>query len=219
MKKFLAIAAVLAAVTLSGCAKKTPYDYTAFRESKPASILVLPAQNNSPDVNAAHSFVSLVTAPLAEAGYYVFPVAVVEETFKQNGLTNANDAQAVNTAKLRSIFNADAALYITVTDYGTKYILVDSVTQVSATARLVDLRTGKQIWSGLATASSNEQNNSNQGGLVGMLISAAVKQVANNMTDAAHDIAGVTSLRLLTAKTANTDGGILPGPRAKAAKI
>ncbi|WP_437613008.1 DUF799 domain-containing protein [Erwinia sp. V71] len=218
MKKILAIAAVLAAVTLTGCAKKTPYDYTAFRESKPASILVLPAQNNSPDVNAAHSFVSVVTQPLAESGYYVFPVAVVEETFKQNGLTNGNDIQAVSTAKLRSIFNADAALYINITEYGTKYILIDSVTQVSVTARLLDLRTGKQIWDGRATASSSEQNSGNQG-LIGALVSAAVNQIANNMTDAAHDFAEVASLRLLTAKTANTDGGILPGPRAKPAKI
>ncbi|MDW8845859.1 DUF799 domain-containing protein [Erwinia sp. MMLR14_017] len=215
MKKILAIAALLAVVTLTGCAKKTPYDYSAFRESKPASILVLPAENHTPDINAAHSFTSLVTQPLAESGYYVFPVAVVEETFKQNGLDNATDIRSVSAAKLRSIFNADAALYIDITDYGTKYIVVDSVTQVSATARLVDLRTGKQIWSGLATATDNEQNNSNQG-VIGILIAAAVKQIASNVSDSAHKIAFVTSNRLLTA---NSNGGILPGPRAKAAKI
>lgn len=215
MKKILAITALLAVVALTGCAKKKPYDYSAFRESKPASILVLPAENHTTDINAAHSLTSLVTRPLAESGYYVFPVAVVEETFKQNGLSNATDIRSVSTQKLRSIFNADAALYIDITDYGTKYILIDSVTRVSATAKLVDLRTGKQIWSGLATAANNEQNNSNQG-LVGMLITAAVKQIANNINDGAHDIAVLTSNRLLTA---NTQGGILPGPRAKGAKI
>ncbi|MCU5772059.1 DUF799 domain-containing protein [Erwiniaceae bacterium BAC15a-03b] len=215
MKKIFTLVAVLAAITLTGCAKKTPYDYSAFRASKPASILVLPAENHSTDINAAHSFASLVTQPLAESGYYVFPVAVVEETFQQNGLTNATDIRSVSAEKLRSIFNADAALYIDITDYGTKYIVIDSVTRVSATARLVDLRSGKQIWSGLATATNNEQNNGNQG-LVGMLVSAAVKQIANNVGDGAHDVAVVTSNRLLTA---NTNGGILAGPRAKAAKI
>ncbi|MBP2170106.1 hypothetical protein J2125_003298 [Erwinia toletana] len=215
MKKLITLVAVLAAITLTGCAKKTPYDYSAFRASKPASILVLPAENHSADINAAHSFVSLVTQPLAESGYYVFPVAVVEETFQQNGLTNATDIRSVSAEKLRSIFNADAALYIDITDYGTKYIVIDSITQVSATARLVDLRSGKQIWSGLATASNNEQNNGNQG-LVGILVSAAVKQIANNVGDGAHDVAVVTSNRLLTA---NTNGGMLAGPRAKAAKI
>ncbi|MBV4366003.1 DUF799 domain-containing protein [Erwinia phyllosphaerae] len=214
MKKLFAFIALLAVMTLTGCAKKAPYDYSAFRASKPASILVLPAQNSTPDVNAAHSFVSLVTQPLAESGYYVFPVAVVEETFKQNGLTNAADIQNVPTQKLHAIFNADAALYIDITDYGTKYMVVDSTTLVSATARLVDLRSGKQIWSGLAAASDNEGNNNNQS-LLGMLVGAAINQIASNVTDKAHDIAAITSARLLTA---GDDGAILPGPRAKAVK-
>ncbi|WP_338561563.1 DUF799 domain-containing protein [Erwinia sp. E_sp_B04_7] len=213
MKKILAIVAVLATVALTGCAKK-PYDYSAFRESKPASILVLPADNHSTDINAAHSFTSLVTQPLAESGYYVFPVAVVEETFNQNGLTNATDIRSVSTTKLRSIFNADAALYIDITDYGTKFILVDSVTQVSATAKLVDLRSGKEIWSGKASAANNESNG-NQG-VIGILVAAAVKHVISNVSDESHKIALVTSNRLLTA---NTNGGILPGPRAKTAKL
>lgn len=210
MKKIVLISAALVVLVLTGCAKRTPYDYTAFRESKPASILVLPAENHSTDITAAHSFASLVTQPLAESGYYVFPVAVVEETFKQNGLTNATDIRSVSTEKLRSIFNADAALYIDITKYGTQYIVMDSVTQVTATAKLVDLRTGKQIWSGLATAANNEDNN-NQG-LVGMLVSAALKQIINNVSDEAHNIASVTSSRLLSA---NNNGGILNGPRAK----
>lgn len=210
MKKIVVISAALAVLALTGCAKKTPYDYTAFRASKPASILVLPAENRTTDINAAHSFASLVTQPLAESGYYVFPVAVVEETFNQNGLTNATDIRGVSAAKLRGIFNADAALYIDITSYGTKYIVVDSVTQVTATARLVDLRTGTQIWSGLATAANNENNNSQ--GLVGMLVAAAVKQIVNNVSDEAHTVASVTSARLLSA---NDNGGILKGPRAK----
>lgn len=218
MKNFLAIFGLLAVVTLSGCAQKTttPFDYAAFRESKPTSILVLPAENQSADVNAAHSFISLVTQPLAESGYYVFPVAVVEETFKQNGLTTAKDIRGVSTAKLHSIFNADAAMYIDITEFGTKFIVVDSITRVTATARLVDLRTGKQIWSGVAMATDREnQNNASQGGLVGLLVSAAVKQITNNVTDTTHDVAAVTSARLLMA---NSSGGILPGPRAKAAQ-
>ena len=213
MKLFFAVFTFFSVMALTGCAKKAPYDYTAFRESKPASILVLPAQNETTDINAAHSFVSMVTQPLAESGYYVFPVAVVEETFKQNGLTNATDIRSVSVAKLHSIFNADAALYIDVTNYGTKYVLVDSVTTVRATAKLVDLRSGKQIWSGMASASDNESNNGNSG--LGILVAAVVKQISNKVTDEAHTIAGVAGMRLLTA---NTDGGILAGPRAKAVK-
>lgn len=211
MKRIFAFAGLLAALLLTGCAQpKKNYDYTAFRASKPASILVLPAENSSPDVNAAHSFVSQVTRPLAEAGYYVFPIAVVEETFRQNGLNSGHDAQAVSPARLHDIFHADSALYIDITDYGTTYQIIDSTTRVTASARLVDLRDGKTLWRGFATASNNEDGNNNNNGLIGMLVAAAVKQIANSTTDRAHTIAGLTSLRLLAM---NDKGGLLPGPR------
>ncbi|QPG29094.1 DUF799 domain-containing protein [Pantoea sp. SM3640] len=198
---------------LTGCAQpKKPYDYTAFRASKPASILVLPAANTSPDINAAHSLNSLVTRPLAEAGYYVFPVAVVEETFQQNGLTSASDAQAVSAKRLNEIFHADSALYISISDYGSSYRVIDSVTTVTAKARLVDLRSGKEIWQGSATATDNDQGNNNNNGVIGILVSAAIKQISDNVTDKAHTVAGLTSNRLLSQ---NEQGGLLTGPRYK----
>ena len=151
-----------------------------------------------------------MTYPLAEAGYYVLPIALVDETFRQNGLTTANDIQAVAPAKLQQIFGADAGLYITITEYGTQYMLISSDTAVTATAKLVDLKTGTTLWTGVARASS-EEGNSNAGGIVGMLITAAVKQVINSSTDAAHTIAGVASARLLSAGQRT---GILYGPRS-----
>ncbi|AUX71905.1 DUF799 domain-containing protein [Erwinia pyrifoliae] len=208
--KISTIVALASVLVLSGCAnKKASYDYSAFLASKPASIVVLPAKNSSPDIHAAHSLVSVVTTPLAESGYYVFPVAVVDKTFEQNGLSSAADAQAVSSAKLHEIFNADAALYVDVHEYGTKYMLIDSVTRVSATARLVDLRSGKQIWSGAGFASDADNNNSS--GVVSILVTAAIKQISSNITDKSHDIAVITAANMLTADGA--DGSILPGPR------
>ena len=213
MNKLIALSGVLMVLLLTGCAQpKKPYDYTAFRASKPASILVLPAANTSPDINAAHSLNSLVTRPLAEAGYYVFPVAVVEETFQQNGLTSASDAQAVSAKRLNEIFHADSALYISISDYGSSYRVIDSVTTVTAKARLVDLRNGKEIWQGSATATDNDQGNNNNNGVIGILVSAVIKQISDNVTDKAHTVAGLTSNRLLAQ---NEQGGLLTGPRYK----
>jgi len=213
VKKWIALSGALMVLLLTGCAQpKKPYDYTAFRASKPASILVLPAANTSPDINAAHSLNSLVTRPLAEAGYYVFPVAVVEETFHQNGLTSDSDAQAVSAKRLNEIFHADSALYISISDYGSSYRVIDSVTTVTAKARLVDLRSGKEIWQGSATATDNDQGNNNNNGVIGILVSAAIKQISDNVTDKAHTVAGLTSNRLLSQ---NEQGGLLTGPRYK----
>lgn len=214
MKNFLKLlAAALTVVVLSGCAVKTPvpYDYSEYKLSNPKSILVLPPVNKTPEVHAPYSMLAQVTFPLAESGYYVLPVSLVDETLKENGVTQAQDAHELPSAKLREIFGADAALYITVTKYGTVYQVLDSNTTVSAGARLVDLKTDKILWTGSATASTAEQQNQNQGGLAGMLIIAIVKQIVGTVTDQSHPMAGLASQRLLSAGRLN---GMMHGPRS-----
>ncbi len=195
---------------LTGCATQATYDYSAFRQSKPSSILVLPPLNLSPDVRAPYSMMATVTAPLAESGYYVFPVALVDQTFRENGMTNPGEAHDAPPAKLAEVFGADAVLYITINDYGAKYMLLDSQVIVSASARLVDLRTGALLWEGKASASNAEGRDNSGGGLVGMLIGALIRQVGNNLGDQGYPVARMTSYRLL----ATRPGGLLPGPRS-----
>lgn len=196
---------------LAGCATRANYDYSAFKESRPSSILVLPPLNSSPDVNATYSMLAQATFPLAESGYYVFPVTLVDETFKQNGMTTPADIHQIPPPKLREIFGADAALYINVKQYGSSYTVIMSETRVTAEGRLVDLRTGKTLWTGAATASSAEGQNNSGGGLVGLLVKAVITQIIESLSDKGHPIAGITSYRLLSA---GRPGGILYGPRS-----
>ncbi len=208
-KRLIAVSAV--ALLAAGCAAPKRVNYAAFKESRPRSIVVLPPLNESPEVQATYSMLSQVTYPLAESGYYVLPVTLVDETFKQNGLTTAGDIHEVPPAKLQEIFGADAALYITVSKYGTSYMVISSATVVTARAKLVDLKTGKTLWTGSASASNDEGGNASGGGLIGALVAAAVKQVINSVTEAGHTVAGVTSQRLLSA---GRPGSILYGPRS-----
>jgi hypothetical protein len=205
------MAGLLALAVLGGCVSPKTVDYSAYKQSRPKTILVLPPLNNSPDVKASYSLLSQVTYPLAEAGYYVLPITLVDETFRQNGLTTPADIHQAPANKLQEIFGADAALYITVTNYGTRYMIISSETVVTASAKLVDLKSGTTLWTGSARASSEEGGNNGGGGLIGMLITAAVKQVINSSTDAGHPIAGVTSARLLSA---GQPAGLLYGPRS-----
>lgn len=204
--RFFVLSACL--LLLSACVTApTVKDYTAYKVSKPRSILVLPPINNSPDVGAGLSLLSVTTLPLAEAGYYVIPVAPVYETFKSNGVTVAEDAHDISREKLREIFGADAALYITVGEYGSSYKVINTVVTVAASARLVDLRTGTTLWQGEAKATSAE--NQGSGGLLEMLITAVVAQVANHVSDEAHQYADLASRRMLSA---GKSGGLLYGP-------
>jgi hypothetical protein len=204
---------LVVSLTLGACAtsNRAGYDYSAFVAAQPASVLILPPTNVSPDVKATYGMLAQMTKPLAEAGYYVVPVGLMDSAFKENGVHNADEAQSISTKRLREIFGADAALYTEITEYGSSYQLVRAETAVAARARLVDLRTDTILWEGSARASSAEQQNSNNGGgLVGLLVEAAVTHIANNLSDKSYEIAGMTSQRLLSPGA----NGILIGPRS-----
>ena len=205
---------LMVAVTIilaTGCATKGPYDYSALKESRPRSILVLPPVNKSPEIAATYSVLSYATRPLAEAGYYVMPVTLVAEAFKENGMTEPTDMHATSPEKLKQIFGADAALYITISKYGTSYQIINSESLVAAQAKLVDLKTGKTLWTGSAQASSAESQNNQSGGLAVLLITAIIKQVVASTFDQSHQIAGITTDRLLST---GINGGLLYGPRS-----
>ena len=74
----LAFAAALCGLTLTGCATTKSYDYTNYRAYPPRSILVLPPLNESTDIRGTYGYLSTVTRPIAELGYYVYPVVVVD---------------------------------------------------------------------------------------------------------------------------------------------
>ncbi|MDO6386454.1 DUF799 domain-containing protein [Uliginosibacterium sp. 31-12] len=212
MIRILKLVPLLALAALAtGCATSPQaYDYAAFRRAQPRSILVLPPVNKSPDIKASNSVMSYVSYPLAESGYYVYPVTVVDETFRQNGLTQPDEIHAVAPAKLHEIFGADTVMYIEITDYGTRYQIFSSDTRVTCSGRLVDLRSGDTLWIGSATASTNEDQGNSGNGVIGMLVKAAVDQIVNTLSDQGHRVAGVTSQRLLAARP----NGILYGPRS-----
>jgi hypothetical protein len=208
--KFLAIAAT--SLVFTGCAiKQADVDYSAFRQHQPKSILVLPPLNNTSDLRATYSVMASTTLPLAEAGYYVFPIALVDQTFKENGLVNPGEMHQASPRKLNEIFGADAVLYITVTNYGATSALAGSNIVVSAEAALIDTRTSTKLWEGRASASDAEgKQNQNQTGLVGLLIQGIINQVANSVSDPGYRIGRITNQRLLSTETR----GLLPGPRS-----
>lgn len=209
MKKTIFITLILSLFFI-GCANKPNiYDYSAFLESKPKSILVVMPTNESIDIKASAAMLANATMPLAEAGYYVFPVALVNDTFKFNGVYEANDIKNISLNKLETIFGADSVLYINITKYGTNYAILNSQTVVESEVKLVDLKTQRKIWDKKVSVSNNSNNGN--GGLIEMLISAAIDQIANTLNDAAYDMSMVASN---TVFSTNCNNCILKGPRS-----
>ncbi|MDO4231403.1 MAG: DUF799 domain-containing protein [Lautropia sp.] len=207
MKKLSVILAALSVLALSGCATKPrAYDYSALKQSNPRSILVVMPVNHSPDVKGASSVLAQATVPLAEKGYYVFPVALVDEMFRQNGLHNGHDIQNAPIHKIREVFGADAIMYLDVEDYGSRYQLLNSTTTVVLRGRLLDLRTGNTLWEGSARAASGSGNS---GTLIGALVSAAATQIIDTVSDRGYEVAGIATANLVNH---GSRGGLLPGP-------
>ena len=75
----------LLAIAAVGCVA-TPKDYTLFQQANPQSILIVPVINNSAEVEADTYFLATVGLPLAERGYYVFPVNLTRELLIEVGL-------------------------------------------------------------------------------------------------------------------------------------
>lgn len=196
---------ILVAVCAAACASAEPYDYTLFREHPPRSILVLPPLDNTFEVDASYAYLSTVTQPLAERGYYVFPVAVVDAMMRENGLPTPGEMHTVSLDRIADIFGADSVLFVTLTDWGTSYQVIDSSTRVTAEARLVDVGTGTEIWSGSNTAVYS--GSSGSGGLVEMLVGAVVNQVASSISDPSRDVARDCNNGLF-----NGSSGLLVGP-------
>ena len=166
---------------LSGCALPvTKKDYSAFYAHRPRSIVVVPALNNTPEISASGVFASTVSSPLAERGYYVFPVYLTDVLLKDLGLSEAGHIHQLPPSRFLDLFGADAVLLVTILDWSTKYILLSSSVVVHMKYELKDTRTGMLLWEGeqQAVHSSGAYVGAGLGGLIVMAIDAAITAIA-----------------------------------------
>jgi len=171
----------LIAVVLSGCVTQAPYDYTALRQSQPRSIVVIPPNNATVEVNAQYTFLSTISKPLAEKGYYVFPVSVIDHFLKENGLPTPAEMNSIPLDKISENIGADAVLYVSIEKWGQKFSLLSSTAVVKAKMKLVDVKTGQLLWD--ASAYAEKQSGDGGGGIAGAIAAAIVEQIAGSIVD------------------------------------
>ncbi len=198
--------ALAASGVVASCTTIVDYDYSAYLEHMPRSILVLPPLDETIEVDVSCGCLSRITRPLAERGYYVFPVAVVDAMMKENGLPTPGEMHQVSLKKLDEIFGADAVMYLTVKQWGTSYMVVDAATIVTVDARLVDVKTGTELWRGQKTAEVH--SSSGAGDPFTLLAAALVTQVISTSTDSSRNLSATTDQLLFF----DPHVGLLPGP-------
>jgi hypothetical protein len=171
-------AALLAAALAAGCATPPAKDYTRFVAAQPRSILVVPVLSKSVTLNAPDFFLTTIPIPLAERGYYVFPVNLVKRLLEDEGLADAGLVHGADPMRLASIFGADSVLYITIEQWSAKYMLVQTNVTVEVSYVLKDGKTGTAIWEDheKVVYASDDAG----AGILGALVNAAITRASPN---------------------------------------
>lgn len=146
--RLASVLALTVAVTQMSCVTAPPekWDYTRLRQANPKTVLVVPVINKTVDVDAPDYFLSTIARPVAERGYYVFPVNAVKHLLDDDGLSDANLVHEANPTRLGEIFDADAILYITIERWDAKYVVLTTQVTVEFTYVLKSGRTGDELW-------------------------------------------------------------------------
>ncbi|HPU50660.1 MAG TPA: DUF799 family lipoprotein [Burkholderiaceae bacterium] len=167
---------------ITGCATPTPINLDAFNAAAPRSVLVVPVVNKSLDVDAPNYVLSALPVPLAEKGYYVFPVHTVKFILEQEGLYEGEQIHQQPAPALAKMFGADAILYVTINRWDAQYAFITTTVTVQFDYKMLS-RDGTELWKARKTLQYQPQ--SSGGGhplamLIGAAISAAVARAAPN---------------------------------------
>lgn len=133
------------AISCAGCAAHK-YDYACYGQHFPASILIAPPLNRTAAPTAPATVIASLVMPLADRGYYVFPVPLALETLDKEGLADALAIRETPTEELYRLTGADAVLYVTIERWETYLQFFSPRAEVALAYVLRDARTGIVLW-------------------------------------------------------------------------
>ena len=149
------ILGLCSAMLLAGCAS----GQFAFDEPELRSILVVPVINETNSVEADTLMHATATTPLANMGYYAFPVDTVKFVLESESLYEPERVRELGPVKLAEMFHADSVLFIKVTYWDAQYIVLNTKTKVTAEYELFKAD-GTSLWKDTVTFAkdSSSQN-------------------------------------------------------------
>lgn len=184
LKALTGAAALSAVLILSACVTAPPAkDYAAFRAASPRSILVVPALNNTVSVEAPDLFLSTISQPFGERGYYMFPAYMVKRVLEEDGLSDAGLVHNADALRFGVLFGCDAVLFVSIERWESQYALIATSTNVQFDYTLKSCRTGEALWSDTQAMTYSPQASSSGNPLADLLaqaIVAALEKAAPN---------------------------------------
>lgn len=180
MMKFISrLVLVVMVLILVGCVAPSAakYDYSRFRSESPRSVLIVPVVNRSLDVDAPDYFLSSISVPIAERGYYIFPVNLVKRVMADDGLSDADMVHTNDPVRLAELFGADSVLYVSIERWDAQYAVFATSVTVQLSYQLKSGKTGEVLWNNDQTVVYSPQNSSSGNPLVDLIAAAVVAAV------------------------------------------
>jgi hypothetical protein len=199
---------MVAVVLVAGCAGAPKKDLSKLQEAGVRSILIVPVLNQTSTVGASEAMIATLPIPVAESGYYVYPVNLVKRVLEDDGLSDAMLLQQADPSKLAGLFGADAVLFVTIEKWTSKYMLITTEVEVKLRYVLRDGRTGEVLWEETREKSYVPPNNSSGiGALIEGVMTAAVTKARPNYVPLA---------KMINEEAFTYPGpGLIPGPYKK----
>ena len=188
--KTILIISVISMFALVGCVpphmSKQEFAPKVYAEH-PISIVVLPPSNKSTAADAKDYYLTTIAEPLTNTGYYVFPIEVITDILKQEGLSDVETMYKIPPQKFAEFFGADAVLYVSILKWNTGYYVVAGNVTVQIECELKSTRTGESLWYYNEESVVNTTDNSGSGGLLGLIVTA-IKTAATDYVPIAREV-------------------------------
>ena len=178
LRRCLMAAAAAASIAVSGCATAPAgYNYSAITSEAPHSILVVPALNNTANVTAPDWFLSTISQPFSNRGYYVFPANMVRGVLNDSGLSDAGLVHSVDARRLQVLFGCDSVLFINIDKWDAKYLVISTTTEVEFSYELRSCKTNAVLWKNTQSLKYSPQGASSGNPLADLIADAIVAAI------------------------------------------
>jgi len=143
------IITLLILAVLSGCgqmATKRSSFPLMYGDQKPASMLIVPAINESTAADAGDLLNSTISQPLSNHGYYVMPMPIVADIFRREGVIEGSQIKGLPTKMFKENFGADSVLFMTITSWDKNYAIIAGNVTVGISYVLIATETNEMLW-------------------------------------------------------------------------
>jgi len=157
--------------------------YPKMYTNAPKSIIVLPPINYSTAADAKEYLACTITKPLAESGYYVFPIDVTNEFLKAEGLYDTALITDDIILQFNEITGANAVLIPELIYWDKNYYILGGNVKVGVRYTLKSTYTAEVLWIYEGMLTVDTSSNQGGGGGIGFLINLAATAIQTAAQD------------------------------------